>query len=240
MSKFLASANSFTEVLLPLPASDFEAILALERGPEFRHSVKDDGRESKANGHVFIILRTRDQAPVVVTFRAKYLTGDNVPDERRAPEGEPALEHTGSLVRAVLNFQALRIVEGEVDTQDDHGTCFDACRIFPISKQQYQKCRQYIAEDCAAGDKKLRYQLAGFRANNCVSYSVKLLERIGIEVPKLWRVVPWPCAISLSLEWTRLKQALCGGKIAHNDVTPPHIRKNAARHTAQATEPSPA
>ena len=237
MKKISANAENFTNLLLPPPEHDYEAILAVERGPKWRHSIDHESRKHKANGHVFIILRAKNRKPLVITFRARYLTGDDVPDARRPPEGEAALESTHSFLRSVIHFQALKTVSGEIDKKDDFGTCFDTCRIYPITQEQYRESVKKIAKDRRTSPSQTQYQLAGLRADNCVSFSLKLLESMGIKIPDLWKAVPWPCMVSLSLELHRLKQVLFGRAKDFTDVTPSAIRENAAR---QATTPAPA
>lgn len=232
-----ASTENFTNLLLPPSEHDYEAILAVERGPEYRHSITHKSRKPKANGHIFIILRAKNRKPVVITFRARYLTGEDVPEARRPPKGEPALERTHSLIRSVIHFQALKVVSGEVDKEEDFGACFDACRIYPITRKQYKDSIKTVAADRRKIPSQTQYQLAGFKAHNCVSYSLNLLENIGIQIPALWKAVPWPCMVSLSLELHRLKQSLFGRSPQFTDLTPNAIRANAAR---QATVPAPA
>lgn len=133
-----------------------------------------------------------------------------------------------AFLHSALHFQGFKLVEGQIDHHGDVNKVFDSCRIFPITQEQRDKALQEIASDKR---KPLQYQLAGFGANNCVAYAVSLLTRVGVRVPFLMKLLPWPSAVSLCMGFENVLRDVCGiSPQKHIAVSPNDIRHNMAHN----------
>lgn len=224
--------SNVPDILLPPCDDEYQIVLFLERGPEWRQSVKNKARKKKPNGHVFLALRGKKIPTVVITYEPKYLKGNKVPNDKLPPPGEEGLEVPdmtnqsllSSLLRIAMHFEGFKQVKGEVSLKKDHDHVqFDTAQIFPISEKQYRTALQKIKTD---REKPQIYQLVGFNAYNCVAYTRHFLESIGIDVPPLWKILPWPCAVSLSLGFDNVMKEIFGLKPdKRTPVTSRDIRK---------------
>lgn len=227
--------------LLPPCDDEFQIVVFLERGPKWRQAIVNKARKKKFNGHVFIGIRGRNLPVRLITFEPRYLTGEGIPVHKLPPVGEEGLEVPNtegqsplcSLTRTVTHFQGFKKVEGEISYDSDSATLIDTAHIFPISEEQYRKALEKAESDRHIPQ---TYQLVGFKENNCVRYTCNFLESIGIDVPLLWRVLPWPCMVSLSLGFDNVMKEIFGQMPDKRiPVTPDDVRRNMVRQFSSNT-----